>query len=144
MLSNQGLFVLTVPVLGSHEALLVAKILRRIGASRLETRYLKYINRRHLEYQTFDQEGWLKILQEGHFRIEQVRYYFTARQAFWADLLLQIFRVFGFLKLMRVGWLRRQAARIEEKMFRSIFVEEQSSAHKPNGTYVLIVARNMS
>ena len=146
VLSNRGLFVLTVPVSGPNEARLIAKGLRRIGASRLATRYVEKLNRRLADYQMFDEEGWLKKLQEGHFYIEQVRYYFTPRQAFWGDLLgLQIFRVFGFLKLMRVGWLRRQAARIEEKMFRSVFVEKQFSVHKPDGTCrLLIVARKMS
>src|SRR5207249_8726272 len=91
VLSNQGLFVLAVPVSGSNEARLVAKGLRRIGASRLATRYVEKLNRRLADYQMFDEEGWLKKLQEGHFYIEQVRYYFTPRQAFWGDLLgLQI------------------------------------------------------
>jgi SAM-dependent methyltransferase len=145
VLSNQGLFVLTVPV-RFNEARMGAKVLRRIGASRLATRYVEYLNRRLLEYQRFDEEGWLKKLQERHFHIEQVRRYFTPRQAFWGDLLgLQIFRVFAFLKIMRVGWLRRGAARIEEKMFRSVFVEEQFSAQKPDGTFrLLVVARKMS
>jgi len=143
VLANGGLFVLTVPTYQIDETQLIPNVLKKMGAPRLATRYLKNLNRRLDDLQRFDEQEWIKRLKERHFRIEQVRHYFTPHQAFWSNLLtLQIFRIFAPLKIMKAGWVKRQAARIEEKIFRFVLMKEQPLVQSPDKAGgLLIVAR---
>jgi SAM-dependent methyltransferase len=148
VLADQGLFVLTVPTTWIDQTYLVSKILRKVGASQLAIRHLAKLNRRLDHHQISDEEGWLKRREDAHFHVEQVRYYITPRQAFWVSILtLQVFRVFAFLKILRVHWIRQKAAHIQEKIFRPIFVKEQSLVQlrkRDQAGYLLIVARKVS
>jgi SAM-dependent methyltransferase len=148
ILSEHGLFVLTVPTRCFDKNLVIPQFYRSIGASWLASQYLRRSNRGLTHYWIFDENEWRKKLQEACFRVEQVRYYFTPHQARWWTLLsLQIFRVFAVSKLLGVRWLKQGAAFLQQKMFQRIFVAEQSLPQedkRERAGFLLIVARKAS
>jgi len=148
ILSDHGLFVLTVPTRWFDENLVIPQFYRKIGASWLASQYLRRSNRGLTHYWIFDENEWLKKLKEARFHVEQVRYYFTPRQARWWTLLsLQIFRVFAVSKLLGVRWLKHGAAFFQQKMFQRIFGAEQSLPQeykRARAGFLLIVARKAS
>jgi SAM-dependent methyltransferase len=145
ILVDGGSFVLAVPTVWSDEAQLIPRILRKVGASRLAKRYLERRNRRLTDRHIFDENGWLKKLDEANFRVEQVRYYFSPGQAFWANFFaLWFFRVFAICKIVKGSWIKRIGMVVQEKMFRKLFVKEQTisqAQRQDRAGYIFIVAR---
>lgn len=146
VLVDKGVWVLTVPTPWFNQNLLIPKMLRKVGLPGLATRYLERLNPRCFHYHMFDEQTWLKKLEQARFHVEQVRYYFTPHEAFWWSLMLGYspFRVFAFSRILEARWIKRLAARITEKMFRPIFEKERSltQVHRRNQAgYLLIAAR---
>lgn len=148
VLVEKGLFVLTVPTPRFSQNLVIPRMLRKVGALWLEKYYLTRVDRRLGRWRVLDEEIWVKKLQQANFHIEQVRYYFTPRQAFWYSLLFpRFFQVFAFLKMLRMRWVRQVTARILEKLLRPIYKKEQPLANVHRRDQVgmlLIVARKKS
>lgn len=145
VLAERGQFVLTVPTDRVNETQLIPNALRRAGFPGLAARYLARLNRRCIVFHTLDEAAWRERLREGRFRIEQVRYFFTPRQAFWTNLLaFHVFRVFAVSKALRVRALQRALSRLQERSFRRIFAREQAVEQRDkraSAAYLLIVAR---
>jgi hypothetical protein len=84
-------------------------------------------------------------LEGGGFSIEQVRPYFTPRQARWWNLLtLQVVRVFALSKLLGRPWSKRLAAGLQQRLFQRIFLKEQAvdpGLKRDRAGFLLIVAR---
>lgn len=148
VLADPGLFVMTVPTARVDETQLVPKLLRKAGLSNLARRYLERLNRRLVVYHRFAPEVWRQKLEEAGFRVEQLRYFFTPRQALWTNLLtLQLFRVVGLSKHLGARGLQRRLARLEERSFRGLFESERSlpeAERREQAGYILIVARKSS
>jgi SAM-dependent methyltransferase len=145
VLTDEGLFVLTVPLLRIDQSNLIPRIFKKLRAFRLMTPYVTSLNKRLEFYSVFDEWEWRKKLEEAHFTVEQVLHYLTPRQALWHNVLgFQLFRVFGLLKALPIRWVKQAAAHIEEMIFRRVFAKERSLTQVHNGDragYALIVAR---
>ena len=145
VLTDQGLFVLTVPTPQVNQTQLIPRLLNKAGIPWLAAQYLLKLNRRLTLYHMLSEESWQEKLEGASFHIEQVRYYFTPRQAFWPNFFtLQIFRIFAFLKVVRVRWLLQQVAYIQEKLLRPVFMQEQSLTQeqkRDRAGWLLIIAR---
>jgi len=148
VLADRGLFVMSVPTSQFYQSFLILRILRKIGASGLATRYVGKLDHRFDHYSGFNEKEWRKKLEEARFHVEQILYYFYPPQTFWFNLLsFPLFRVLGFLKLFRACWVKRLAARFQAKILRPLFVTEQSlpQAHRYDQVgYLLLVARKIS
>jgi SAM-dependent methyltransferase len=148
VLADNGLFVLSVPTLWFDKNLIIPRIYKQIGASWLAERYLARIHHGLSHYWLFDEGTWVKKIENANFSIEQVRYYFTPRQAHWWTLLsLQIFRVFAISKLLGIPFFQHKAAYIQQRMFQRVFNLEQSVEQvykKQRAGFLLIVARKLS
>ncbi len=147
ILVDKGVLVLTVATPWFNQNLLIPKMLSKVGLSGLATRYLERLNGRLFHYHMFDEQAWLKKLEQAGFHAEQVRYYFTPHEAFWWSLMLlrySPFRVFALSRILEARWIKQLAARITEKMFRPVFEKERSltQVHRRNQAgYLLITVR---
>jgi SAM-dependent methyltransferase len=148
VLVERGLLVLSVPTPQVMESQVLPAVLRKLGAPRLASRHLSRLNRRLALFHMLDEQAWRQKLEEAHFHIEQIRYYFTPRQAFWANLLtMQLFRVFALLKIFRTCKLGEWIARLLERAFRPWFEGEQTLVQEHRhgqAGWLLIVARKRS
>ena len=143
LLYDGGLFVLTVPSPSFDQNLVIPKLLEKMHASRLAAQYLSRFRRRLGHYYVFDEQGWKKKLEEAHFHVEQVRYYFTPRQAHWWELFsLRIFRVFALLKFISLPRVTRWVSHQLEQRLQPIVVQDPLLTPQPSQAgYLLIVAR---
>ena len=132
VLQDGGLFVFTVAVPRFNENLAFPKVLRRVGGKRLLELYLRRVNRRHSHTQLLEPERWLEKLERARLVVEQCRPFFTRRQARWYSA-LHLARGFPLLKLLPHGWVQRKVARIEARLFRSVFVKEQARSQEEKG-----------
>jgi SAM-dependent methyltransferase len=145
VLTDQGLLVLTVATPRFAQALWLPKLLRNIGAARLSRRCLARGRRRFEHYQVADEEEWQQKLEASHFRIEQVHYYHTPRQALWFNLLsLHVVRGLAVVKLLRLPCVKQLSAWVQARLFRP-FVEAEGlapdAAPQAYAGMLLVVAR---
>jgi len=143
VLGEGGLFVLTVATPSFDQNLPIAQLLRRAAGAPAAQSYLARLRRRLTHYMIFDEKEWVRRLDSAGFRIEQIRRYFTPRQARWWNILsLHGSRALALLKLARSGWLAARAARAQERTLRRVFERERASAPADGGAgYILIAAR---
>jgi len=133
VLHDGGLFVFTVALPRFNENLALPKVLQGIGGNRLLELYLRRVNRRHSHTQLLEPERWLEKLERARFVVEQRRPFFTRRQARWYSA-LHLARGFPLLKLLPYGWVQRTVARIEARLFRSVFLKEQARSQEEKGS----------
>jgi hypothetical protein len=98
-------------------------------------------------YQVLDAERWLKKLQDSHFDIRQVHYYFTPYQGLWWNFftLPPVSFWFKQLKSRGIRLMRHFGAYLLVRLFGLILGTRHNVAPTPETAgYVLIVAGKTS
>lgn len=146
VLQDQGLFFVSVPTPHFNENLRIPKMLTKAGMPAIARYYLLRLNRRLHLRSAFYEAIWREKLEAAGFNVDQVRYYFTPRQASWWSILsLHFFRVFALLRMLAIRSQRLSTPL--EMLFRPVFEQERSVPQAQKQTkagYLLFVARKLA
>jgi SAM-dependent methyltransferase len=144
VLNDEGTFILTTFTSQFERNLLVPKILRSLGMCQLASKYVTRMTRGLGHYQVFDAETWIKKLQDCHFDIRQVHYYFSPYQGLWWNFftLPPVSFWFKRLKNRRLRLLRYFSTFLLARFFELILRTRRNPDTIPETAgYVLIAAQ---
>jgi SAM-dependent methyltransferase len=145
VLLDTGLFVLTVPTDFFVRNLIVPKLLKNIGGKKLSARYVSWLERNVQHYKVFESDKWLKKLEDAHFQIQSVSYFFSPYQGFWWNIFtLPLFSFwFKFFAYLKLPSINKRTTSILSKIFRFILVKEPENKPGEAG-FILIAARKIN
>lgn len=138
---RQGqIFVATVPTNDFIDMLLLPKIFK-VFSNKLALRYIRKLNHRldhHNGY--FSPEEWIKQMEANGFSVEKIEGFFSKKAGYiYSVVNLQLFRVFGILRIMKNGRVTEVMSRFLIRAYRKIY-ERDKVVNRPFG-YMIILAR---
>ena len=138
VLVKDGKLVVTVPTDQFVEVLILPKILERI-APPLADLYLRKLNKRLPHFTTYTDAEWQRSIARHGFDIRATRSFFTEKDGWvWNLMSLQVFRVFGLLKLIDSETIRRTMSRALTRLIRQVPTNAATGGEKFG--YLFIVA----
>lgn len=139
VLKTRGILIATVPTNQFMEVLLIPKILRKVSDG-LGSYYVKRKNSRLPHFNAYARNIWIENLATHGLKATTCRPFFSSRVGYvWNMIGVQVLRVIGLLRLIRIEVVRKAAGKMLNKMFMNIYLEEPRGEAECG--YLFIVAQ---
>jgi ubiquinone/menaquinone biosynthesis C-methylase UbiE len=139
VLAPDGQFYCTVPTKLFRENYLLARLLRKVGFSNLAGRYVDSMDRRCAQLIYHTTQDWIGALNEsGFINIHVVGFFTPTHMTYWSILGWTPFRILSILRIFPIGVVHQLAARLEQKLFSSVYRRTPDYCEPDDCVYVLI------
>ena len=139
LLKDDGVFVATVPTDMFIDVLIIPRILKKLSPV-LSSMYVERLNNRLPHFNTFSPESWIEKIEEHGLRVICCEMFFSTRVGIiWNILSMQMFRVFGILKLINNKTIIWVLSNLLEMIIKILCKEELPKSAKFG--YMFLIAK---